>query len=84
MDILKVFGDEVDKYMIVLFTRGDDLDDRPIKDYLQDVHSDLKKIIQICEGRYHVFNNRDKSDHHQVSSLLKKINMMVEKNEGKY
>ncbi|XP_048049372.1 GTPase IMAP family member 4-like [Megalobrama amblycephala] len=83
MNILKEFGDEVNKYMIVLFTKGDELEDRPIEDYLKEVHPDLKKIIQICGERYHVFNNRDKKDHQQISSLLKKINDVVEKNEEK-
>ncbi|XP_067283352.1 GTPase IMAP family member 8-like [Pseudorasbora parva] len=82
-NILKEFGDEVTKYMIVLFTKGDDLEDRPIEDYLKEVHPNLKTIIQICEKRYHVFNNRDKKNHQQVASLLKKINEMVERNEGK-
>ncbi|XP_051745381.1 GTPase IMAP family member 4-like [Ctenopharyngodon idella] len=84
MNILKEFGDEVNKYMIVLFTKGDELDDRPIEDYLEEVHPDLKKIIQICGERYHVFNNRNKKDHQQISSLLKKINDLVEKNEKNY
>ncbi|XDV12256.1 hypothetical protein PO909_000965, partial [Leuciscus waleckii] len=83
MNILKEFGDEVSKYMIVLFTRGDELVGKPIEDYLKEGHPNLKKIIQICGERYHVFNNRDKTDHQQVSSLLKKINDLVEKNEGK-
>lgn len=83
MNILKEFGDEVTKYMIVLFTKGDDLEDRRIEDYLKEIHPDLKKIIQICGQRYHVFNNRDNKND-QVSSLLKKINEMVERNDGKW
>ncbi|XP_043081753.1 GTPase IMAP family member 4-like [Puntigrus tetrazona] len=83
MNIMKEFGDEVSKYMIVLFTKGDDLEERPIEDYLKELHSDLKAIIQIYGGRYHVFNNRDKSNQKQVSSLLMKINKMVERNEEK-
>ncbi|XP_052406627.1 GTPase IMAP family member 4-like [Carassius gibelio] len=83
MNILKEFGDEVIKYMIVLFTKGDELEERPIEDYLKELHSDLKKLIQVCGGRYHVFNNRNKKDHQQVSSLLKKMNEIVEKNEEK-
>ncbi|ROI15145.1 GTPase IMAP family member 4 [Anabarilius grahami] len=81
MNILKEFGDEVTKYMIVLFTKEDDLED--IEDCLKEVHPNLKTIIQIYRQRYHVFNNRDNKNDHQVSSLLKKINEMVERNEGK-
>ncbi len=39
---------------------GDELVETPVQDYLKQLHSDLKKIIQICGGRYHVFNNRKK------------------------
>ncbi|XP_039536296.1 GTPase IMAP family member 7-like [Pimephales promelas] len=84
LSILKEFGDEVTKYMIVLFTKGDDLEGRPIEDYLKEVQSDLKRIIQLCGRRYHVFSNRDKNNVHQVSSLLEKINTMVACNEKKY
>lgn len=83
MNILKEFGDEVIKYMIVLFTKGDELEERPIEDYLEELHSDLKKIIQVCGGRYHVFNNKSNKDRQQVSSLLKKMNEIVKKNEEK-
>uniref|UniRef100_A0A671QP64 AIG1-type G domain-containing protein n=1 Tax=Sinocyclocheilus anshuiensis TaxID=1608454 RepID=A0A671QP64_9TELE len=62
MNILKEFGDEAIKYMIVLFTKGDELEEKPIEDYLEDPHSDLKTIIRICGGRFHVFNNRNKND----------------------
>ncbi|KAL0197752.1 hypothetical protein M9458_006292 [Cirrhinus mrigala] len=85
MNILKEFGDEVTKYMVVLFTKGDELEERPIEDYLKELHPELKKIIRVCAGRCHVFNNRNKEDRQQVSLLLKKMNEMVknEKNEEK-
>ncbi|XP_073688646.1 GTPase IMAP family member 4-like [Garra rufa] len=81
MNVLQEFGDEVTKYMIVLFTKGDELEQRPIEDYLKELHSDLKAIIQVCGGRYHVFNNRNTKDRQQVSLLLKKMKELVGKNE---
>lgn len=83
MNILKEFGDEVIKYMTVLFTKGDELEETPIEDYLKELHSELKKIIKVCGGRFHVFNNRNKKDLQQTSSLLKKMNDMVKENEKK-
>uniref|UniRef100_A0A673G049 AIG1-type G domain-containing protein n=1 Tax=Sinocyclocheilus rhinocerous TaxID=307959 RepID=A0A673G049_9TELE len=83
MNILKEFGDEAIKYMIVLFTKGDELEEKPIEDYLKDSHSDLQKIIRTCGGRFHVFNNRNKRDCQQTSSLLKKMNDMVKEKEKK-
>nr|XP_055037887.1 GTPase IMAP family member 4-like [Misgurnus anguillicaudatus] len=79
-DILKEFGNEAFKHTILLFTRGDDLEEKSIEDYLENTHQDLKNILEKCLGGYHVFNNRDKSNQSQVSSLLQKINHMVDKN----
>ncbi|KAL7860796.1 hypothetical protein AOLI_G00171450 [Acnodon oligacanthus] len=80
--IQEVFGEGSSKYMMVLFTRGDDLDGRSIDDFLNEAVDDLKEFVfKSCEGRYHVFNNRDKN-HHQVSALLEKIQDMVKQNGG--
>ncbi|XP_072549138.1 GTPase IMAP family member 8-like [Salminus brasiliensis] len=82
--ILEVFGQEAGKYAMVLFTRGDDLEEKTIEEYMKDVQTDLKKILEVCGGRYHVFNNREKENHEQVSDLLEKIKLMVRRNEGKH
>ncbi|KAL7850203.1 hypothetical protein SRHO_G00195520 [Serrasalmus rhombeus] len=82
--ILEILGEKANKYTMVLFTKGDDLEEKTIEEYLEGVHPDLKKVIEICGGRYHVFNNRDKENHGQVFTLLEKIKDMVERNEGKY
>jgi len=79
MNIVKEIGDEAIKNTIVLFTKGDNLDGKPMDP--KNAHPSLKEIIDICGERYHVFNNRDKTDQKQISSLLKKINDLVEKNE---
>ncbi|KAL6476598.1 hypothetical protein MHYP_G00150970 [Metynnis hypsauchen] len=82
--IQEVFGEGATKYMMVLFTRGDDLEEKSIDDYLNDATEDLKNFVfKSCEGRYHVFNNKDKN-HQQVSSLLQKIQDMVKCNGGSY
>uniref|UniRef100_A0A8B9KZ46 AIG1-type G domain-containing protein n=1 Tax=Astyanax mexicanus TaxID=7994 RepID=A0A8B9KZ46_ASTMX len=80
--IQEVFGEGASKYMMVLFTRGEDLEDQSISDYLEDAEKDLKNIVfNSCDGRYHVFNNRSKN-HRQVSELLQKIQDMVTDNGG--
>ncbi|KAI4872631.1 hypothetical protein NFI96_024599 [Prochilodus magdalenae] len=81
--ILEVFGEEASKYMMVIFTKGDDLRKKTIKEYLESVHPDLKKVIETCGGRYHVFNNRDIENREQVSTLLEKIKRMMG-NEGRH
>nr|XP_055050816.1 GTPase IMAP family member 4-like [Misgurnus anguillicaudatus] len=84
IDIMTEFGPEGYKYMLLLFTRGDDLEGKTIEDYLKNTQEDLKNILEMCSG-YHVFNNRDKNKniHSQVSYILQKINRMVENNAKK-
>lgn len=82
--ILEVFGEEASKYMMVLFTKGDAVEENTIEKYLTSDHPDLKQFIEVCGGRYHVFSNRHKEDHTQVSTLLEKIKAMVERNEGRH
>ncbi len=79
-DILKkmkgVFGNDVLKHVILLFTYGDEC----IRERIQaeiDGNSLVCKVIQSCQG-YHVLNNRDLTD------LLEMIYRMTERNQGYY
>ncbi|XP_041666266.1 GTPase IMAP family member 7-like [Cheilinus undulatus] len=78
----KIFGPEASKYMIVLFTRGDELKGRTIRDYVQAGHPKLREVINRCGNRYHAFNNKKKRDITQVVQLIKKIDEMVAANGG--
>ncbi|XP_038133111.1 GTPase IMAP family member 9-like [Cyprinodon tularosa] len=79
--IQEIFGEAADKYSMVLFTRGDDLD-CTIEEFLHD-SEDLNELVSRCNGQYHVFNNKDK-DRVQVNKLLQKIKKIVEKNGGSH
>lgn len=84
--LVNMFGDDVFRYLIVLFTRKDDLDyvGKTIDDYLKGVENKLKTLIFKCNGRYIAFNNRsscpDRDD--QVRELLVLINEVLHKNKG--
>ncbi|KAJ8332272.1 hypothetical protein SKAU_G00427550 [Synaphobranchus kaupii] len=80
--IKQTFGDKAEKYAMVLFNRGDDLGDESIEEYIAGGHPEIKKLIEDCGGRYHVFNNKEKTDRCQVIDLFKKIEKMNWENGG--
>ncbi|XP_073697575.1 GTPase IMAP family member 7-like [Garra rufa] len=81
--IQTAFGQEVHKHLMVLFTRADDLEDRTIEDYIKDA-PELKQVINACGGKYHVFNNREKSNNTQVEELMRKTNAIIKQNHNSY
>ncbi|KAM9437330.1 GTPase IMAP family member 8-like isoform 6-T8 [Salvelinus alpinus] len=54
----------------ILFTRGDELEDQTIEDFIKE-SDDLSEVMRKYGGRYHVFNNK-RDDPEQVKSLLEK------------
>ncbi|KAK9978931.1 hypothetical protein ABG768_020667 [Culter alburnus] len=82
--IKSLLGPEVQKYIMILFTHGDDLEDldETIDEYLQN-HADLQHLVTECGGKFHCFNNKSKSDN-QKQELLQKIEGMMMENGGKY
>ncbi|XP_073713891.1 GTPase IMAP family member 7 [Misgurnus anguillicaudatus] len=81
--IRTIFGEEADKHTIILFTHGDELTES-IEQTLSEARHDLKKIIDLCGGRYHVFDNTDIEDRNQVVEFLDKVDEMLLKNDNKY
>ncbi|XP_029492080.1 uncharacterized protein LOC115110502 [Oncorhynchus nerka] len=83
-EMVHIFGEgAVHDHTLVLFTRADDLEGRGMEGYLgASAPVELKTLIERCGGRYHVFNNRDPSDLHQVVGLLEKVERIVEENNG--
>ncbi|MBN3301694.1 GIMA7 GTPase, partial [Amia calva] len=80
-EILQLFGEEALRHTMVLFTRGDQLEGKPIEQFVQE-NGHLWELVQKCGGGCHVFNNKDKSHRTQVTELLKKIDKMVKDNGG--
>ncbi|KAM9492196.1 GTPase IMAP family member 7-like isoform 2-T3 [Salvelinus alpinus] len=77
------FGEEASKYIIVLFTGKDQLKGKTLEDFVNE-SQELKKLVKVFKGRYHVFNNKKKNDITQLTELLKKIDEMVMKNGGQH
>ncbi|KAL1246558.1 hypothetical protein QQF64_034603 [Cirrhinus molitorella] len=74
-----MFGEGVLKYSIVLFTHGDLLRGQPMEKLIKK-NDALRRLVDQCEGRYHVFNNKDQNNRKQVFDLQQKSNAMIEQN----
>lgn len=80
---MKLFGEEVWRYVIVLFTDGDALRTRTIEQYIVSEGEPLSWLIEKCGNRYHGFDNINKAEG-QVTELLEKMEEMVAKNSSFY
>ncbi|KAI4797510.1 hypothetical protein KUCAC02_025033 [Chaenocephalus aceratus] len=80
--IQELFGEQADRYSMVLFTHGDQLKGKPIEEFLKE-GEDLQELVARCNGQYHVFNNKE-NDRSQVRELLDKIRNIAEKNGGSH
>uniref|UniRef100_A0A4W5LL81 Zgc:113625 n=1 Tax=Hucho hucho TaxID=62062 RepID=A0A4W5LL81_9TELE len=80
----KLFGSEASKYMIVVFTRGDQLQGKTLQEIVLKGPAKLREAIQRCGGRFQVFDNSDtgRQNRSQVVDLIKKIDDMLAANGG--
>ncbi|XP_033961230.1 GTPase IMAP family member 4-like [Pseudochaenichthys georgianus] len=80
--IQEIFGEQADRYSMVIFTHGDLLEDQTIEEFLKE-SEELQELVARCNGQCHVFNNNLK-DRSQVRELLDKIRNITEKNGGSH
>lgn len=72
-----LLGESLLKQTWILFTRGDELEDQTIEEFIEE-SDDLTEVMRKYSGRYHVFNNK-RGDPEQVKSLLKKTSISLSK-----
>ncbi|KAG7491543.1 hypothetical protein MATL_G00004950 [Megalops atlanticus] len=81
---LRVLGEKVWSYTIVLFTFGDKLENSTIERHIERGGESLQWLLEKCGNRFHVLNNRKGGSRSQVKKLLEKIERMVAENGGCY
>ncbi|KAG6922041.1 GTPase, IMAP family member 1 [Chelydra serpentina] len=84
--IREIFGVEAMRYMIVLFTRKEDLEGGSLNEYMRDLdNQDLQELITDCGDRCCAFNNKATGTERdeQVNELRKVIEEMVPGNGGR-
>ncbi|XP_066504201.1 GTPase IMAP family member 8 [Hoplias malabaricus] len=74
---MDVFGEQIWRHTIVLFTWGDFLGDASIEQHIESEGEALQWLIDKCGNRYHVFDNTKSGDDSQVTELLDKVEEMV-------
>ncbi|XP_067685326.1 GTPase IMAP family member 8-like [Haliotis asinina] len=82
----QVFGEDMLDYIIILFTRKDDLlhEKKSIKEYLKKVPLPLLDFVKSCHDRCVAFNNRgsDEEKEQDVQTFLTLVDEVVDDNGG--
>ncbi|XP_076145975.1 GTPase IMAP family member 8-like [Alosa pseudoharengus] len=81
-DNMKMFGEQVWRHTIVLFTCGDLLRNTTIEEHIESEGEPLRWLVEKCGNRYHVFDNINRGDGSQVTELLDKIIEMEARNSS--
>ncbi|MGH0159820.1 UNVERIFIED_CONTAM: hypothetical protein FKN15_038207 [Acipenser sinensis] len=82
--VQELFGERAVRNTMILFTHGDDLKGRTIEQHIEEAGEEFQQLVEICGNRYHVLNNKNRSDRTQVTQLLDKIDNMVKGSGGCY
>ncbi|XP_058035383.1 GTPase IMAP family member 9-like [Ahaetulla prasina] len=82
--IKEIFSLKAKKYMILLFTRKEDLEGKALEKFIAEGNSALKEQVYQCGFRYLAFNNKAEGEERdaQVAQLMSMIDQLVEKNKS--
>ncbi|XP_053527851.1 GTPase IMAP family member 4-like isoform X3 [Artibeus jamaicensis] len=82
--VLRMFGPTARRYMILLFTRKDDLDGVEFYDYIKEAPAFIQDLMKEFKDRHCLFNNKatGAEQEAQRAQLLDLVQRMVMENEG--
>lgn len=82
----KHFGKNIFDYLIVVFTRKDELKRRniTIENYLEKIPPELESVLQRCKHRYFAIDNLAEDKEKDVENLLEIINQMLATSNGQH
>lgn len=81
---LTLFGEDVWKHTLVVFTWAEVLRDRPIERHIRREGRELQWVVDKCRKRYHVLNNHIFGEHPQLPLLMEKIEKIVAEEGGPF
>ncbi|XP_067285529.1 GTPase IMAP family member 8-like [Pseudorasbora parva] len=81
----EVFGEQMQKYSMILFTHKNQLKKRKqtIEQYLEEGEPALKELVQSCGNRYFCLDN-ESAGYPEFKDLIGKLEMMVTENGGHF
>ena len=83
-----LFGEAAMKYMIILFTRKEELEDQSLSNFLEGSDGNLQSLLQECGDCCCAFdsskNTEQAEKEAQVQELVELIDKMVQNNQGAY
>ena len=83
-----LFGEAALKYMIILFTHKEELEDLSLSNFLENADVNLQRLIKECGERCCAISNSKNTDQAekeaQVQELVELIDKMVQDNQGAY
>ncbi|KAL7977880.1 hypothetical protein Chor_010832 [Crotalus horridus] len=81
--IKEIFSLKAKDYMILLFTRKEDLEGKGLDRFISEGNCALKEQVNLCGNRYLAFNNKAEGAEReaQVGQLMEMINKLVKKNQ---
>ncbi|XP_068939636.1 GTPase IMAP family member 1-like isoform X2 [Petaurus breviceps papuanus] len=85
--VKEIFGNNVMKHTVILFTRKEDLGGESLQEYIKFTNNKaLKELVAQCGGRVCAFNNRatGREQEEQVKQLIEIVESLVQNNRGKH